>query len=292
MTLEVCVHVGSGEGDSPTPQPIKIDSKSAALCLDLLLFITLRNRDRIASTWPLVESHLHNIILPSDKHGPVPQELLENAVLNLLKVCQRLLPYKPDVSDLLLRSLELVLNVEPTIVKHMAQRVALEVLQLVKGAAEFIHQVGKTVIIKWHTDWLDSDKQVRYIRDITFGRPDWEIGALGCKGNMNGLVIIIILIIIGSVVMALFSHGNPHPCVHTLKEAQKIICHVQNPAMSCGRCSWQGSGLQKTCTNLFHIEVRRMFSALIYQHWINKSHTMISSCFPGVGVFATVIKNT
>lgn len=195
------LYVGSGEGDSPTSQPVKIDSKSAALCLDLLLFVTLRNRDRIVSTWQLVESHLQHIILPSEKHGPVPQELLENAVLNLLKVCQRLLPYKPDVSDLLLRSLELVLNVEPTIVRHMAQRVALEVLQLVKGAAEFIHQVGKTFITKWNIDWLGSGEKVSYVGNVGFGWQDWE---LGCKSSTNGMLKFTILIIYGSVFIVLF----------------------------------------------------------------------------------------
>lgn len=139
----MCNFAGSDEGNSPTSGTVSIDEKSAALCLDLLLFIALRNRDRISDTWSYIEAHFQSIILADPEFiSHNSSKLLETSVLHILRICQRLLPYKPEVSDLLLRSLELVLSVEPSRIKHMAQRVAMEILQLVKGAADFIHQVG------------------------------------------------------------------------------------------------------------------------------------------------------
>ncbi|GMH45726.1 hypothetical protein BSKO_13689 [Bryopsis sp. KO-2023] len=131
---------GSTEGSSPTSQPVATDERSASLALDLLLFITLRNRDRIHQLWPCVHTYLEGI-MSHEEGGPFASGfLIEGAILGLLKVCQRLLPYKPEVADLLLKSLELVLGLDPGVVRDMAERVAMEVLGLVKGAAAFVDQ--------------------------------------------------------------------------------------------------------------------------------------------------------
>lgn len=119
------------------------DEKTAVVCLELMFSVTIRNRDRINKLWPLVHDHLKSVIIPSENR-PISKILVEAAVLGLLRVCQRILVYKPEVADLLLTSLQFVRNLDSELIREMADKVATEVLALVKGASSFIHQVGVT----------------------------------------------------------------------------------------------------------------------------------------------------
>lgn len=56
-------------------------------------------------------------------------QLVARAALGLLRVCQRLLPYKPDTADALLRSLQLLLRLSPAAAWDLAQPIATEVSQ-------------------------------------------------------------------------------------------------------------------------------------------------------------------
>lgn len=53
--------------------------------------------------------------------------LVERAVLGLLRICQRLLPYKEDTADTLLRSLRLVIGLASAVSWELAERIAGEV---------------------------------------------------------------------------------------------------------------------------------------------------------------------
>ncbi|CAD7697886.1 unnamed protein product [Ostreobium quekettii] len=114
------------------------DEKTSVVCLELMFSVTIRNRDRINKLWPLVHDHLKSVIIPSDR--PISKMLVEVGVLGLLRVCQRILVYKPEVADLLLTSLQFVRNLDADMIRDMAEKVATEVLALIKGAASFIHQ--------------------------------------------------------------------------------------------------------------------------------------------------------
>eukprot|EP00803_Ostreobium_quekettii_P003636 evm.model.scf_117.13 EVM.evm.TU.scf_117.13 scf_117:109917-120401(+) len=114
------------------------DEKTSVVCLELMFSVTIRNRDRINKLWPLVHDHLKSVIIPSDR--PISKTLVEAGVLGLLRVCQRILVYKPEVADLLLTSLQFVRNLDSEMIREMAEKVATEVLALIKGAASFIHQ--------------------------------------------------------------------------------------------------------------------------------------------------------
>lgn len=59
------------------------------------------------------------------KQGATP--LVARAALGLLRVCQRLLPYKEDTADALLRSLQLLLRLSPAAAWDLAQPIAAEV---------------------------------------------------------------------------------------------------------------------------------------------------------------------
>lgn len=111
------------------------DTDTAEVCLELLIGITIRNRDRIELLWPLVHSHLEAVI----KQGTHPaSSLVERAVLGLLRVCQRLLPYKEEIADELLRSLHLIFKLEPKAAEDLAVVITGEVLGMVKSSATYI----------------------------------------------------------------------------------------------------------------------------------------------------------
>ena len=59
------------------------------------------------------------------KHGATP--LVARAALGLLRVCQRLLPYKQETADALLKSLQLLLRLSPAAAWDLAQPIAAEV---------------------------------------------------------------------------------------------------------------------------------------------------------------------
>eukprot|EP00898_Chlorokybus_atmophyticus_P000253 jgi/Chlat1/1228/Chrsp115S01684 len=110
------------------------DEDTAVFCLDLLIAITLHNRDRILLLWPLVSDRLAGIIACAQAPGP----LVEKAVFDLLKVCQRLLPYKAVIADELLRSLQLILKLDAKVADAYAERITAEVLELVRRDVTYI----------------------------------------------------------------------------------------------------------------------------------------------------------
>lgn len=87
--------------------------------------VALRNRDRLLLVWPLVHEYLAAVLAPEGPRGA--SALVARAALGLLRVCQRLLPYKEDTADALLRSLGLVLRLRPSAAWELAQRLATEV---------------------------------------------------------------------------------------------------------------------------------------------------------------------
>jgi brefeldin A-resistance guanine nucleotide exchange factor 1 len=58
---------------------------------------------------------------------------VERAVTGLLRICQRLLPYKEDTAETLLRSLKLAIGLSPNVAWELAERIAAEVRGWVGG---------------------------------------------------------------------------------------------------------------------------------------------------------------
>ncbi|KAL6974248.1 hypothetical protein U1Q18_028429 [Sarracenia purpurea var. burkii] len=74
------------------------DEDTAVFCLELLIAITLNNHDRIVLLWQGVYEHISSIV----QSTVMPCALVEKAVFGLLRICQRLLPYKENLADELL----------------------------------------------------------------------------------------------------------------------------------------------------------------------------------------------
>lgn len=70
------------------------------------------------------------------------------ATLGLLRICTRLLPYKESSAEALLKSLQLVLRLDPHVAWDLAQQIATELLKLVKSSAAYIRY---TAVCAVHT---------------------------------------------------------------------------------------------------------------------------------------------
>ncbi|KAG6492473.1 ARF guanine-nucleotide exchange factor GNOM-like [Zingiber officinale] len=120
------------------------DEETAVFCLELLIAITLNNRDRIGLLWQGVYEHIANIV----QSTAVPCALVEKAVFGLLRICQRLLPYKENLVDELLRSLQLVLKLDARVADAYCENITQEIARLVKANATHMKsQVGWRTII-------------------------------------------------------------------------------------------------------------------------------------------------
>ncbi|XP_015867457.3 ARF guanine-nucleotide exchange factor GNOM isoform X1 [Ziziphus jujuba] len=115
------------------------DEDTAVFCLELLIAITLNNRDRIVLLWQGVYEHIASIV----QSTVMPCALVEKAVFGLLRICQRLLPYKENLADELLRSLQLVLKLDARVADAYCEQITQEVSRLVKTNASHIRsQMG------------------------------------------------------------------------------------------------------------------------------------------------------
>ncbi|KAK7300750.1 hypothetical protein RJT34_11599 [Clitoria ternatea] len=115
------------------------DENTSVFCLELLVAITLNNRDRIELLWQGVYEHISNIV----QSTVMPCALVEKAVFGLLRICHRLLPYKENITDELLRSLQLVLKLDARVADAYYEQITQEVSHLVKANASHIRsQLG------------------------------------------------------------------------------------------------------------------------------------------------------
>ncbi|ESQ47079.1 hypothetical protein EUTSA_v10027619mg [Eutrema salsugineum] len=120
------------------------DEASAVFCLELLIAVTLNNRDRILLIWQTVYEHISGIVQSTS----TPCPLVEKAVFGVLKICQRLLPYKENLTDELLKSLQLVLKLDARVADAYCEPITQEVARLVKANASHVRShVGWRTII-------------------------------------------------------------------------------------------------------------------------------------------------
>eukprot|EP00252_Welwitschia_mirabilis_P019550 TRINITY_DN4551_c0_g1_i1.p1 TRINITY_DN4551_c0_g1~~TRINITY_DN4551_c0_g1_i1.p1 ORF type:complete len:676 (-),score=134.62 TRINITY_DN4551_c0_g1_i1:404-2233(-) len=111
------------------------DEDTAVFCLELLIAITLNNRERVMLLWQGVYDHIAGII----QSTVMPCALVEKAVFGLLRICQRLLPYKENLADELLRSLQLILKLDARVADAYCEHITQEIMRLVKANASHIN---------------------------------------------------------------------------------------------------------------------------------------------------------
>ncbi|KAJ4762470.1 SEC7-like guanine nucleotide exchange family protein [Rhynchospora pubera] len=153
-------------------QPKKISASSdeedtAVFCLELLITITLNNRDRIILLWQGIYEHIARVV----QSTVMPCNLVEKAVFGLLHICQRLLPYKENLSDDLLRSLQLILKLDARVADAYCENITQEVARLLKANASHIRS---------QTGW----RTVINLLSITARHPD------ACETGFDALVFV------------------------------------------------------------------------------------------------------
>lgn len=116
------------------------DMEGALLCQELLILVTLRNRDRISVLWPLVLSHLKAVLGSGGAGSGGP--LVERAAVGLLGLVARLLPYKEDLREELSAALKLFLLLDVKAADALMAQIAGGLLALVKVAGAFISASG------------------------------------------------------------------------------------------------------------------------------------------------------
>ena len=127
-------------GGDPDAMPLDampldaMDEGTALFCLDALVGVTLRNRDRARLTLPRCYAFLRAIVRGAKTPGP----LAERAIFELLRIARRLLPYKEDLTDELLDALRLMFALEPAVADACIERIARELAALVDVAGDAV----------------------------------------------------------------------------------------------------------------------------------------------------------
>jgi len=124
---QACVDVGSPTGSSGSGYT---SATQQVACLDLLAALAVRNRDRITLLWPLLVAHMRGCVTKQSPGSPVGGR----ALLTLMRICQRLLPYKHELADDLLSALRLALSLDDATADALMPRLAEEVRTLLRVA--------------------------------------------------------------------------------------------------------------------------------------------------------------
>ncbi|ESW13849.1 hypothetical protein PHAVU_008G231400 [Phaseolus vulgaris] len=132
--LQLAKAITSAGGRPKKGNSTSEDEDTSVFCLELLVAITLNNRDRIELLWQGVYEHIANIV----QSTVMPCALVEKAVFGLLRICHRLLPYKENITDELLRSLQLVLKLDARVADAYYEQITQEVSHLMKANASHI----------------------------------------------------------------------------------------------------------------------------------------------------------
>lgn len=145
MNLSRALIQAAGRAGRPQQITSSLDDEGAAVfCLELIIAVTLNNRDRIVLLWHDVYEHIIHTV----QSTVMPCNLVEKAVFGLLDICQRLLPYKENLVDDLLRSLQLILKLDARVADAYCKNITQEVTQLLKANATHIKsQMGWQTII-------------------------------------------------------------------------------------------------------------------------------------------------
>ncbi|KAG2488975.1 hypothetical protein HYH03_012417 [Edaphochlamys debaryana] len=127
----------SSGGQIPRPASSSVPWDATELCLELLFTVLLRNRDRITLLWPRAYEQFATVFQHSNVCDTV---LVQKAIMAMMRLCQRLLPYKAaDISEPLMRGIQLLSLVDEQVAHDLASTIASEIQSLLQGAAAYIH---------------------------------------------------------------------------------------------------------------------------------------------------------
>lgn len=113
------------------------DEDALVFYLELIVAITLENKDRLPLVWPHVRRHLEWLLSPRFGRCPV---LVERAVVGLLRVANRNLFRDNTVSDDVLHSLSMLLRLSPKALFIFSRQIAFGLYELIRANAANVHK--------------------------------------------------------------------------------------------------------------------------------------------------------
>ncbi|KAG9300462.1 hypothetical protein G9A89_010088 [Geosiphon pyriformis] len=107
---------------------------AAIFFLELMINVTLQNRDRIQTLWPILFEHISQILKESQNHSIL---LVERTVVALLRLCIRL-THKDEMASDVLKSLELLKALPLEVINSVGEQMMAGILNLIKADASYI----------------------------------------------------------------------------------------------------------------------------------------------------------
>ncbi|GBB94028.1 hypothetical protein RclHR1_02280001 [Rhizophagus clarus] len=107
---------------------------AAVFFLELMINVTLQNRDRIHYLWPILFEHITGILRESKNNSIL---LVERTVVALLRLCIRL-THKDEMANDILQALELLGTLPIDIVNSVGEQMMAGILNLIKSDASYI----------------------------------------------------------------------------------------------------------------------------------------------------------
>ncbi|KNC98965.1 uncharacterized protein SPPG_05921 [Spizellomyces punctatus DAOM BR117] len=127
----------------PSDQAARKYDSAAVFLLELLIAITIQNRDRIMTLWPLVLEHISGILKSSGDCHPV---LVERGVTSLLRLVQRL-GHKDDMLERILQSLDLVNSLSPEAFNRVAEPLMAGIAFLLKSDPSLVTRNARWEVV-------------------------------------------------------------------------------------------------------------------------------------------------
>ncbi len=144
--------VGPGRGDPQggladgAGETVGGDDEHATLFfLELLVRVTVQNRDRVGIVWRQVSDHLARLIVSSSS-GPEKSFLLERSVTALLRLAVRL-SRKEDLASTVVQSLRILLALKVNVTFAVCRHVAFGLHELLRNNAANVHESEDWAIV-------------------------------------------------------------------------------------------------------------------------------------------------
>ena len=122
------------------------DEAMAIFYLELLVRVTIQNKDRVEDIWPSIADHMTKLIGISAENADKKPFLLERAVNGLLRMTVRL-ARKEELASLVVQSLSILQTLDTNAVFLVARHVAFGLYELLRNNANNIHETEDWSII-------------------------------------------------------------------------------------------------------------------------------------------------
>ena len=139
----------SSRATSPAIETEEEETKDEAMAifyLELLVRVTIQNKDRVADIWPSIADHMTKLITIASETVQKRPFLLERAVNGLLRMAVRL-ARKEELASLVVQSLGILETLDTQATFQVARHVAFGLYELLRNNAANIHETEDWNII-------------------------------------------------------------------------------------------------------------------------------------------------